>query len=192
MDRREIKLAILQFTVNFLGCSLLALVYLNYQLIKDYITPLLWGVLFSIPLHSYKKKLQNANISLLYFNPVKTLISAPVYNLLISFFGSKTPIAQQESESYVSTLVLICFRYLIFLQLRTLPLGSLLQIVVAIGLILIPVSIQKTSISKRSTSLEPTKNNASTSICLILGFLVSFSLIASFLTVKVIQEVCCY
>jgi hypothetical protein len=48
---------VLQFTVNALGILLIAAIYLNYVLLKSYFTPLFWGSILSVPLHSIKRRL---------------------------------------------------------------------------------------------------------------------------------------
>ena len=49
--------AVTSFSVNVVGVLVLGAVYMNYVLLADYIRPLFWAGILSIPLHQLKKNL---------------------------------------------------------------------------------------------------------------------------------------
>lgn len=51
----DVTAAVTTLTVNILGALIVYTVYLNFLLLKPYTTPLFWGCVLSIPLHSIKQ-----------------------------------------------------------------------------------------------------------------------------------------
>ncbi|ORZ36647.1 hypothetical protein BCR44DRAFT_73368 [Catenaria anguillulae PL171] len=136
MEADKVKQAILQATINLAGVALVAIVYLNYLLLKPYIRPLFWATVFSVPLHAVKNEILHyifeysfASTSSSAAGPDDseaddTGASAGISALRVFWLGAKITCKACFGELYVVCSVLLKLYFRLVSRISALPPSS--------------------------------------------------------------------